>query len=162
MQTLINIIVTLGLLFWASGVMFSPMMLGAPGAANRLGTWWFYIILFLTPVVIFALYWIFGGQFWGITGDALTKGFLILFVAAMLFFNVPLSMWNIYKGISNDGYSVKSQGVYYKGALIDGADGNSFTEFSEEQQGFYADNYARDAKYLYYNNKRVADADPDT
>lgn len=162
MQIFINIIVTLGLIFWASGVMFSPMMLGAPGASNRMETWWFFIILFLAPVVIFALYWAADGQFWGISGYALTKGFLIVFVLAMLAFNVPLSVWNIYKGIHNDGYSATSQGVYYDGALIDGADSNSFTEFDKVQTEFSANDYARDANNIYFRGQLIANTDPDT
>ncbi|MFT7560873.1 MAG: hypothetical protein ACI93R_002796 [Flavobacteriales bacterium] len=102
MHILINIIVTLLLLFWVCLSLISLTILAGPLAANEMSTWWTFIILYSLPVVVSAIYWAVGGHFWGISGYSLTKGFSIFYVIAMLMLNVPGSVWRIYQGKKNN------------------------------------------------------------
>ena len=157
MQILINITFTFALIFWPIMFMMSPMMLDAPGSENDRSHVSMMMLVLCYPIVLFILLWIFGGNYFGISGFKLTIISSLIIVSAFSLFGYFGMFFNLHKGISNSGYSVANNNAYYSAKLIEGADSQSFVPIGNDD--IYSDtDYAVDRDNLYYRGKIVEGA----
>jgi len=157
MQILINITFTLALMFWPIMFMMSPMMLDAPGSENDRSHISVMMLVLCYPIGLFILLWIFGGNYFGFSGFKLTFVSSLIIVSAFSLFGYFGMLFNLHKGISNSGYSVADNNVYYSAKLIEGADSQSF-KFLDNDDIYSDTDYAIDRDNLYYRGKIVEDA----
>lgn len=162
MQILLNIGVTLALMFWPLLIMMSPMLFDAPGSENDLNGVSSALIFLAYPIFIFLLMGVFGARYFGL------NSFICAAVSAAIIFCVfwlfgYFSMFsNLQKGIANSGYSITEKGVYYNAEKIEGADSESFTLYNKEdyQYDYSVSQYASDKSHFYFRGKAVEGVDP--
>jgi hypothetical protein len=139
------------LLFWPIVAMTSPMMIGAPGASNRLKNLLTIVAVLSYPLAIgLTFYWLEWDLFLS------PKSLLLLTLAApaigLFFYGVPIL--NLMRGIANEGYTVKSHAVYAHGKKIVGADPASFELVGK--QGADSEQFdARDKHRRYFHGKPI-------
>jgi hypothetical protein len=156
MNTLINILVTFALLFWLTMFMMSPMMFDAPGSMNDKKHLVTVMLILSYPIGIALLYWITGARYFGVSGFTLTWVNSAVVFTGFFVFGYFQILYNLQKGIANSGYSVAGGSVYYDAELVDHADSESFSVFSDEEQyRFSSKDYARDEHRFYYRGKVV-------
>ena len=159
MSIVINIIVTLALLYWPMVVMMSPMMFAAPGATDDKGMILTAVFFMFYPVTMFLLLGGLGGKYFGLNSFALAlvSTFIVFFVLS--FFGYTGMISNVIKGIPNSGYGVVGNTVYYNADPIIGADVESFNTYkSEDYQNDYSVNqYAVDNQSLYFRGQSLPD-----
>jgi hypothetical protein len=121
--TALKIVAGFLLLMWPLIAMTSPMMMGAPGASNRLGNLVTIVAVLSYPLPIGAIF------FWLDWGLFVSPTTLLIItcaapVIALLFYGVAIL--NLLRGIANEGYTVKAHAVYAHGKKVSGADPKSF------------------------------------
>ncbi len=161
MKIVANILITLAFMFWPILFAMSPMMLAAPGSENDKSQVTFIILLLSFPVGISLLIWIFGINYFGISGFKLTIISTAVVVTGLSVFGYFGMFLNLAKGISNSGYSIAASRVYYEGKVIDGADSESFTILDDDRYGSSIAFSAKDRSHVYYNGAIVDGAIPD-
>jgi hypothetical protein len=129
--------------------MTSPMMVGAPGASNRLKNLLTIVAVLSYPLLIGLIFYVVD---WGLLVSP--KTVLLITCAApsiaLFFYGVPIL--NLLRGIANDGYTVKANAVYAQGKKIAGADPVSFEVVGT--LGADAEQYdARDKHRRYFHGK---------
>ena len=150
MQTFINVVVTLILLPWPILLMMSPMMFDAPGSENSKNALIDLILILCYPVGIAVLYWLFGARYFGISGLTFTIISSVIVFSALSLFGFPERLQNLQKGITNSGYSVAENKVYYNAKPVEAADSESFHIFDAVESVLYMQDYARDKGHFYY------------
>lgn len=155
MQTLINICITIVLMFWPIMLMMSPMMFDAPGSENNKNHLITMMLILCYPIGIFILYWIFGATYFGVSGFTLTWISCMVIFSAFSIFGYFGMLSNLHRGIANTGYSIAENKVYYSGNLIENADSESFMILSENEYLYSITDYARDQQYFYYMGKII-------
>ncbi|WP_434340241.1 DKNYY domain-containing protein [Motilimonas cestriensis] len=157
MLTTFQILTALALLFWPMMWIGSVMMFGGPGATDNPNTVYSTVALLLYPCVLFLLYGLMGWPLFFIPSKYL------------MIIGIPLNLLLVYasygslvsntlRGISNSGYSVVEQNVYYSGKLIPDALAESFSIFDNEPS-YRSSQYARDAERVYYHGQPLPEAD---
>jgi hypothetical protein len=158
MHIVINIIVTLTLLYWPVVVMMSPMMFAAPGSEDDKGALINGILFMSYPVVIFIVLGVFGGKYFGMSSFILAFVSAVIVFVVLSFFGYTSMVVNVIRGIPNSGYGVVGQTVYYNADPILEADPASFKAYKREDyhNEFSVDLYAVDNQYLYFRGKPLA------
>lgn len=159
MNIVINIIVTLALLYWPVVLMMSPMMFAAPGADDDKGTIFTTFFFLSYPVTIFLLLGVLGGKYFGLNSFALALVSAVVVFFVLSFFGYTGMISNVIKGIPNSGYGVVGNTVYYNADPIIGADVESFKAYKSEdyQNDYSVDQYAVDNQYLYFRGQSLPD-----
>lgn len=145
-------------MMWAGAVMFSPMMFDAPGSTNNRGTIYMLIVVYFLPVLLFAIFRYFSPTFFTISVDKILIAFAIIGLILNFVLGVPKLLLNSYQGISSTGYTVTPKGVYFSGAKLSEADPATFKRFGMT----ISDLYSRDQNHVFYRDKIVPGADPQT
>jgi hypothetical protein len=155
MHIVINIIVTLALLYWPVVMMMSPMMFAAPGADDNKGAIFTAFFFMSYPVTIFLLLGVLGGKYFGFNSFVLALISAIVVFFVLSFFGYTGMMSNVIRGIPNSGYGVVGNTVYYNADPIVGADAESFNAYKSEDyhNDYSVDQYAADNQYLYFRGK---------
>jgi len=118
---IIDIVVTLLLLFWPLVFGTSFMMFDAPGSTNDVSTILFVIAVLCYPVYIFLLYWVFRGNYFGLSGRLMTivsVGFVMV-VSATFYGRLTV---NALRGVKNTGITITDDTVYHDGKALQSAD----------------------------------------
>ncbi|MCE9688260.1 DKNYY domain-containing protein [Shewanella sp. AS16] len=157
MKMFLNIVVTLFILFWPIVIMMSPMMFDAPGSEDSKSAVFGAVVFLSYPVGLFLLLGLFGVKYFGMNSFilALVSAVIIFFVFSV--FGYSSMVVNLAKGISNGGYSVVGETVYYNAKPIVGADAGTFKAYKKEDYEYErtAPQYAADKDHFYYSGKRV-------
>lgn len=157
MHIFINIIVTFVLLFWPLMLMMSPMMLGGPGAVNDNGTIITIMLVLSYPIGLFLLLGMLGLNYFGFNGFGLAINSAVVIAVVFFIFGYFGLLYNTIRGISNSGYSIVDNTVYYDGKSVNVADSKTFIIFDNINRVSYA-YYAKDKHHLYYAGKVVEGA----
>ena len=134
-----NILVTFALMLWPMVLVVSVMGMGGPGASNNM-SWMFQLMMFNSyPIWIFAVLSYTGSTFWGVSSNYFLIGVSVVF----LVFNAGFiySIFNLMRGINNEGYSVAGGQVYWNANLMSEADSGTFQpilkKLAIDQNHFY-------------------------
>ncbi len=153
MHLFLNILVTFLCMPWPALIMMSPMMIAAPGFATKKSSILMAMVFFCYPAFIFIVLHLIGYRFYGTNplwwaGVAVALGTLV-----SILYRLPQQLVNICRGISNYGYFITRNTVYYNGQHLTDSDARTFTNFNE--RGYYS----KDKNHVYYTDKKLADAD---
>jgi len=155
MRTAIQVLAGGLLGIWLLVAMTSPMMLGAPGASNRLSNLVTIIAVLSYPLVIGLVFYLLGWNLAWFSPRGLLLTTLAAPIVALFFYGRPTL--NLLRGIANEGYSVKADAVYASGKKIAGADPQTFQALSN----YYAKDAVRVYRYIGLGEiKIVENADP--
>ena len=153
MKMFLNIVVICLCLPWPAMIMMSPMMIAAPGFANKKSSILTAMLFFVYPSVVFILLYLTGNVFFGANPFWWAVAVFVLGFLVALLYRLPGQWYNLSRGISNYDYFIKGNAVYINGKRIKGADANSFTHFNN--RGYYS----KDKNHVYYNSKKITSAD---
>lgn len=153
MTLFISILITFLCMPWPAMIMMSPMMIAAPNFAEKKSNIVTAMLFFIYPTFIFLLVKLLGFNFYGTNPNYWAAAtFAIGFLVSILY-NLPKQLFNVFNGIANYGYFIKEDSVFLDGKKINGADAITFTHF--DKRGYYS----KDVNHVYYNTKRIKDAD---
>ena len=156
MNLFLSILVTFICMPWPALIMMSPMMIAAPGFANKKSSILVAMLFFIYPAFVFNLLHVSGYSFYG--SNALWWAAIAVALGALvsIVYGLPRQLINVFRGIANYDYFIKDQNVYLNGKKIKGADASTFTHFNN--RGYYS----KDATHVYYNESKVEQADAET
>ncbi len=160
-QTTVNIITTIAIMFWPLMFMTSPMMFDAPGSENDKSNVVILMLILCYPAVLFLFLWITGSSYFGIKASTMLVISCVVITTGFALFGYFGMLYNLYRGIANTGYSVVNDNVYYDAKPIKGADAKSFGLLNENSFGHFNRSYARDRQNLYYRGKALEGVIPD-
>ena len=177
-----QIVTTFLLCLWPIVAMTSVMMFAAPGSTDNTSNIVTVIAVLFYPAILGAIYWLTGTAFWGLSAKTFFISTVALPLAASLYFRYPRLLLNSLRGISSVGYAVKEGKVFYKGIeiqaeaqtfkvletetakdanrvfyrgkVIEAADAESFSLFTDVSASF-----SKDKNRVYYEGKVIDGAD---
>jgi len=155
MSTIVNIIITVLLIAWTSILMMSPMMITAQGIRDNRGSVLFSMAILGYPIAAFAIIKFLGIQYFGTNPNGWLIAVTIIWLIVISVYGLPRLLINIGRGISNNGYVITDNAVYYEGKAIRGADAKSFKILND-------DRYSADKASVYYYGSRITDARPES
>lgn len=154
---IIDIVVTLLLLFWPVVFGTSFMMFDAPGSTNDASHILFVLAVLAYPAYIFLLYWIFRGTYFGISGRTMAIVSIGVVVAISGLFYGRLAV-NAVRGVQNAGITITEERVYYNGKVLPDADPATFAPVPHNSHPDWSD-YHADANRVYFRGDVIEDAD---
>ncbi|CAA0125698.1 Uncharacterised protein [BD1-7 clade bacterium] len=159
MKVALNILVAFVLMYWPIVLMMSPMMFDAPGSQNKRDVVLTVTLVLCYPIIIFALYWLFGLHFFGVAPDKALLVASVVVISAILFFGYGKLLMYSFRGIATSGYSIAKGQVYFDGLAID-ADADSFKPLVQGDSDRFV--YAADKNHVFYAGKALKIEDPTT
>ncbi|ABG58395.1 DKNYY domain-containing protein [Cytophaga hutchinsonii] len=156
MHIFLTIIVTFLCMPWPAMIMMSPMMIAAPGFANKKSYIICAMLFFIYPSGIFLLLKLTGYSFYGTDPIWWAAAACIAGMLVSLLYQLPKQLYNTWKGISNYDYFITDTSVYFNGSKLKNADAKTFTHFNN--RGYYS----KDKNQVYYNSKKIDTADAAT
>lgn len=157
-----QIFATIAYSFYPVVYIVSIMGLGGPNAANDIKNFEAIRFFLAYPIVISALFLLFGSTYLGIKGLYLVIISVLIWLVSMNTLGVNTSINNLKKGILNSGYSIAQGVAYYDAQVMDNVDVDSFYIYSDDEiSSVYAySGLAKDNKYLYHRGKVIPQIDP--
>lgn len=152
MAYVINIIVILVCMPWGSAIMMSPMIIASHGFSEDKRSIMIVMLASFYPAVVFLLLKLSGFRFFGTDPVSWAVGVAIIAVLLNLVYGLPSKWNNLRLGISNEGYVITDQHVYYNGKIINKADPATFQSYDD------LSGYSKDANHVFYNTKVVEGA----
>jgi hypothetical protein len=147
-------------LFWFIAFITSPMMFGAPGAADNKSNVYFVLGVLTYPILIFLIYYIFKFNFFTLKPLVPLVASILVILLGFKVLGYDKLLFTTIKGISSTGYSAKNSKVYFRGSEIIGVDFDSFT--TEGIVGNHYKEYAKDKNTVYYYGQAIKNSDPST
>ena len=129
----LQILATFLIVGWPMVAMMSPMMIGAPGAINRLKPLVTIVVVLSYPLAIGLLFYWLGWNLWFVS--ARTLAFLTALAPALALYFYGRPIVNLLRGIANEGYVIVRGAVYFDGKIIKYADFASFEATSVKGSG---------------------------
>lgn len=152
-RLVINIIATIGFMYWPVILMFSPMYFDAPGSMDNKKHIVTMMLILYYPVLIGAFLYLFNiSYFFNIQAKSIVVFFLIVITGLLYIMGYFKMLDNAYKGIKSSGYSVYSGSVYYRGEVVEEIDAKTFKTLN--------DYYSVDKNNVYLERHKIVGADP--
>lgn len=162
MSTFVDVLTTFAFMFWFMMFMMSPMMFDAPGSENDKSHLITMMLILCYPIVISLLYFMLGGQYFGISGATMIISSVCVVFGGFILFGYLSAFLTLQRGIALSGYSVADGKVYFDAKVVESADGDSFSEMPLKDTLSYRRNYyAKDDKHFFYEGKVVENVVPE-
>lgn len=158
MAMLLNIIVTLLLIYWPIITVGSAMMYDAPGASDEKSRVLLITLFLYYPLFIFLGLDFYNSQYFGVdAGTCIKVSFWIILISTTLLGH-NLLLLNALFGPPSIGYGIKRNKVYFNGKRVWDADASSFKPLLSREFG-HTTPYGKDDHYLYYEGAPVRGGD---